>query len=90
MTRDGALQATYSYDANGNRTQVTRAGELPITAAYDAQDRLIALRRGAYTYTAAGELKTKVVGADVTRLRLRRARRADEGHAARRRGRSST
>ena len=26
VTRDGALQATYSYDANGNRTQVVRAG----------------------------------------------------------------
>ena len=53
------LQATYSYDDNGNRTQVDRPGDLPLTADYDAQDRLTRHGANTYTYTAAGELATQ-------------------------------
>ena len=59
VTKDGQLQASYRYDPNGNRTQITQANELPITASYDAQDRLT--RQGAtdYEYNDAGDLRRK-------------------------------
>ncbi|HWK27650.1 MAG TPA: RHS repeat-associated core domain-containing protein [Solirubrobacter sp.] len=67
VKRDGAVQATYAYDANGNRTRVERAGEAALDATYDDQDRLVGFGASAYTYTPAGELATKTTGTDVTR-----------------------
>ncbi len=52
----GTLLRTYSYDKNGNRLGVTSSSG-PITASYDAQDRLESY--GTYTYTNNGELRTK-------------------------------
>ncbi|ALP52905.1 hypothetical protein Tel_06905 [Candidatus Tenderia electrophaga] len=46
---NGATTATYSYDANGNRSGGT----------YDAQDRLLTFGANSYTYTPNGELETK-------------------------------
>ena len=66
MRRDGELRATYTYDDNGNRTQVVRAGELPITAAYDEQDRLTAYGAATYTYTDAGALASKTDASGTT------------------------
>jgi len=58
VTRDGALVADYSYDANGNRTAVpTPSGT--VTAAYDAQDRLTRYGDTTYGYTQAGDLESK-------------------------------
>jgi RHS repeat-associated protein len=55
---DGAVTATYTYDANGNRlSRVTpSATEL---GTYDAQDRLLSYGTNVYTYTENGELRTK-------------------------------
>ncbi|MCB1036350.1 MAG: hypothetical protein KDD47_21170, partial [Acidobacteria bacterium] len=49
------------YDANGNRTSFASPSEL-VTAAYDAEDRLIAYGDLTYTYTPAGELSSKTQG----------------------------
>jgi RHS repeat-associated protein len=57
-TKNGAVDATYSYDANGNRTD---SGVV-----VDAQDRMTAGFGATYTYTANGELATVTSGANVT------------------------
>ena len=59
VTRNGIQQASYSYDPNGNRTQVTRGAGLPIIATYDEQDRLTRAGIHEYAYTDAGELRSK-------------------------------
>lgn len=56
VTQNGAVQASYSYDPNGNR--------LPGT--YDDQDRLLSQGTTTYTYTANGELKTRTQGGQTT------------------------
>ncbi|MCQ8119474.1 NHL domain-containing protein [Methylomonas rosea] len=56
---NGTVQASYGYDANGNRTQVN--GQT--VAHYDDQDRLLDFGTASYAYTANGELKTKTIGA---------------------------
>ena len=57
------IQAEYHYDANGNRIAPSFDARGPISATYDAQDRLLAMTAGGttttYTYTANGELETK-------------------------------
>lgn len=53
---DGVVTATYAYDANGNRQPGT----------YDAQDRMLAYGGATYTYTADGELATRVVAGQTT------------------------
>jgi RHS repeat-associated protein len=59
VTRDSAPWAAYTYDDNGNRlTATTSAGV--VSAAYDAQDRLVTAGVLRYTYTAAGELASVV------------------------------
>ncbi len=66
VLRDGAPQAAYEYDANGNRLRVvTQAGA--VDAEYDAQDRLRRLGDTGYGYTAAGALAFRAAGADTTR-----------------------
>ncbi|MGH7575114.1 MAG: RHS repeat protein, partial [Longimicrobiales bacterium] len=62
---NGALQALYSYDANGNRITVqTQHGET--TATYDAQDRLVQYGDASYTYTRSGELATRTADGQTT------------------------
>lgn len=68
VLKDGALFSKYAYDANGNRLSVTRAAA-KITGAYDAQDRLKRYGAATYAYTAAGDLKSKTVGAKTTQYR---------------------
>jgi RHS repeat-associated protein len=65
VRRDGLVSATYEYDANGNRLQLTTpSGSL--TGTYDAQDRLSAYGTATYTYGSNGELKTRTDGAITT------------------------
>jgi RHS repeat-associated protein len=59
---NGAVQSSYGYDDNGNRTDLNGA---PV-AHYDAQDRLLDYNNATYDYTANGELKTKTVGSATT------------------------
>lgn len=66
VTRDGAVHASYAYDANGNR--LSRTSPLGVeTGVYDVQDRLLEYAGAEYTYTANGEFTMKVEGADTTR-----------------------
>ena len=66
VTRDGQPYRGYEYDANGNRLRETStAGVLAGTT--DAQDRLLTWGDATFAYTAAGELREKVVGTDTTR-----------------------
>ena len=59
VNRNGAVIASYNYDANGNVTSVvTPAGST--SYAYDAQDRLLTAGATSFTYTDAGEMKTRV------------------------------
>src|SRR5205823_3493904 len=55
VTEDGVLVRQYDYDPNGNRTTFT-AGGSPISATYDAQDRLLTYGAATYAYGASGDL----------------------------------
>ncbi len=57
VKKNSAIIATYTYDANGNRLS---APGLTTTPTYDAQDRLLSYGNNTYTYTANGELATKI------------------------------
>ncbi|MDB5213085.1 MAG: hypothetical protein JWO86_1012, partial [Myxococcaceae bacterium] len=59
VRKDGVDAATYSYDANGNRTD---GG-----AAIDGQDRITAMNGATYTYSPTGERLTKTTGAGLTK-----------------------
>jgi RHS repeat-associated protein len=53
---------SYAYDPNGNRlslTDHTQGGQVT-SGSYDAQDRLLTYGSSTYTYTASGELASKV------------------------------
>jgi RHS repeat-associated protein len=65
VRQNGAVQATYGYDANGNRTTVNGVE----VATYDAQDRLTTYNGTSYAYTAHGDLTSKTVGGQVTGFR---------------------
>lgn len=65
VRRNGTLTATYRYDANGNRLDVTTPGGVT-AGSYDAQDRLTQYGTTGYTYTANGELRTKTDAAGTT------------------------
>ncbi|MFZ4660948.1 MAG: RHS repeat-associated core domain-containing protein [Caldilineaceae bacterium] len=59
VIRNGAQIASYSYDANGNRTNTSDSrGTFP--ASYDNQDRLLSYGSATYSYSANGELQSKV------------------------------
>jgi RHS repeat-associated protein len=62
VKKDGVVQTTWGYDANGNRTHVNGAE----IAHYDAQDRLLDYAGATYEYTANGELQKKTQGGQVT------------------------
>ena len=58
VMKNGALAATYLYDANGNRTHAISApGEEAGTA--DNQDRLLSYGRWTFSYAASGELRVR-------------------------------
>jgi RHS repeat-associated protein len=56
---EGSTTRVYTYDTNGNR--LTKSG-VTGTATIDAQDRLTSYGGSTYTYTAAGQLKTRSGG----------------------------
>ncbi len=59
VTVDGTLQATYVYDANGNRLNHITATD-NTGGSYDNQDRLLSYGANTYEYTANGELQRKM------------------------------
>jgi RHS repeat-associated protein len=60
VSKDGVETASYGYDANGNRLSKEVPGADPVAATYDDQDRLASYGDETFTYTANGELRTKV------------------------------
>ena len=62
---NSAVVSTYVYDTNSNRTGGSVNG-VPISATYDAQDRLTSYGTTTYTYTDNGELLTKTDGGQTT------------------------
>jgi RHS repeat-associated protein len=58
VMQNGALTATYLYDANGNRTSVTTPSGTQ-AATYDVQDRLLTYGNLTYAYTPNGDLQSK-------------------------------
>jgi RHS repeat-associated protein len=62
---DGTAVATYAYDLNGNRLNVTRPGGT-VSATYDDQDRLLTYGSTTFTYTANGELSSRTTGGETT------------------------
>lgn len=65
VQKNGAVQASYAYDDNGNRLTRTALGAA-INGSYDDQDRLSSYGNATYAYTDNGELLSKTVGASVT------------------------
>lgn len=59
--QNGALAATYTYDANGNR--LTRNAE---TATYDAQDRVQTYADSTFGWSRNGDLQTRTSGGQTT------------------------
>ena len=67
VRRNGTLWRGYSYDQNGNRTEVV-TNEGRTTAAYDERDRLTRYGRLQYRYRPSGELTSISSGRQTTRL----------------------
>ncbi len=65
VRKNGALIASYAYDANSNRTSRTTPSGT-VTGSYDAQDRLLAYGDATYSYTANGELASQATPAGTT------------------------
>lgn len=65
VSKNGILIAQYTYDSNGNRSQVS-FGATTITATYDDQDRLTNYGGISYTYSANGELQGKTLNGQTT------------------------
>jgi RHS repeat-associated protein len=57
VTRDGDLAATYSYDLNGNRTQVIRPTGTE-SGTYDGRDRLVTYAGASFDHDDAGALRS--------------------------------
>src|SRR5262249_48159521 len=55
VSKNGTPTDVYGYDANGNRTTYNGTP----TGTYDAQDRLLQYQSTVFTYTPAGDLKTR-------------------------------
>jgi RHS repeat-associated protein len=67
VTRDGAPLATYTYDANGNRTSVTTSAGT-VVATYDNQDRILTFGDRTYTHTPHGEVQSWTDASGTTTL----------------------
>ncbi|HEY0140870.1 MAG TPA: RHS repeat-associated core domain-containing protein [Thermoanaerobaculia bacterium] len=65
VTYDGTHTVTYGYGANSNRVSKT-TGTVTESATYDDEDRLLTYGGTSYTYTAAGELRTKTDASGTT------------------------
>ena len=65
VSRNGLGVETYAYDASGNRVSATVSGA-SVTAAYDAQDRLLTYGTTSFVHTAAGERASRTTGAQTT------------------------
>ena len=65
VKQNGAVVSSYTYDTNSNRLSATTSSGT-VTAAYDAQDRLLSYGSATYTYTANGELASMTVGSQTT------------------------
>ncbi len=65
VKRDGLVVETYGYDANSNRVTFSDFWGSG-SATYDDQDRLLTYGATSFTYTANGELLTKVEGPETT------------------------
>lgn len=63
--KDRVLQASYSYDLNGNRLSYTTPTST-LTGSYDDQDRLLQYGDTTYTYSANGELTSKTTAGQTT------------------------
>jgi RHS repeat-associated protein len=55
---DGVVTASWTYDANGNRTSETKGGTT-VTASYDGQDRLTQYGSESYAHGHSGELQER-------------------------------
>ena len=58
VKKDSAVISEYTYDPNGNRLSLTTPSGT-VTGTYDDQDRLLSYGNFTYTYSLAGELKSK-------------------------------
>jgi RHS repeat-associated protein len=58
VSADGVEEATFFYDKNGNRTEVTTASGLE-SATHDAQDRLLTQGDSTFTWEAQGTLASR-------------------------------
>jgi RHS repeat-associated protein len=71
VSRDSAPYSHYEFDSNSNRVAASVAGGAPVSATYDAQDRMLTYGNAEFTYTENGELRTKTVngpsGVETTR-----------------------
>jgi RHS repeat-associated protein len=59
VSTNGSLAAHYDYDDNGNRTRRTTNAATE-QGTYDAQDRLTTYNGASYSYSADGELQSKI------------------------------
>lgn len=66
VSKNGVVQSQYSYDGNGNRLSVVKAGQTK-SATYDKQDRLVQQGSAQYVFNAEGELQQKTVGTEITK-----------------------
>jgi RHS repeat-associated protein len=64
--QDGALVLHVEHDTHGNRTLTERAGEPPIVATFDAQDRITSFGGATFTHAITGERLTKTTAAGTT------------------------
>ncbi len=65
VEKDGDPFESYTYDDNGNRSDATVDG-VHASASTDDQDRLTQYGTTSFTYTPAGDLESKTIGAATT------------------------
>lgn len=61
VKKDGVIASTYNYDSNGNRLSHNATA-----GTFDVQDRLLTYGANSYSYTANGELLSKMTGGTTT------------------------
>lgn len=65
VRRNGTIEASYTYDAQGNRLRLTTP-DTTVNGTYDPQDRLRQYGDMTYTYTANGELASRTRNGQTT------------------------